>query len=58
MPVDNDVNDHWSSVAPGFIGSHLVDRLLAEGNAVDVVDDLSSGSLANLAERALRPAAR
>jgi UDP-glucose 4-epimerase len=32
----------------GFIGSHLVDRLLAQGWAVDVVDDLSSGSLANL----------
>ena len=27
----------------GFIGSTLVDRLLAEGHAVDVVDDLSSG---------------
>lgn len=34
----------------GFIGSHLVDRLLAEGHTVDVVDDLSTGSLANLAE--------
>ncbi|CAN5776383.1 UDP-glucose 4-epimerase [soil metagenome] len=34
----------------GFIGSTLVDRLLAEGHAVDVVDDLSTGSLANLAE--------
>lgn len=34
----------------GFIGSHLVDRLLAEGHEVDVVDDLSSGSLSNLAE--------
>jgi UDP-glucose 4-epimerase len=34
----------------GFIGSHLVDRLLADGVEVDVVDDLSSGSLANLAE--------
>jgi UDP-glucose 4-epimerase len=33
----------------GFIGSTLVDRLLAEGNTVDVVDDLSSGSLTNLA---------
>src|SRR5580658_2016682 len=32
----------------GFIGSNLVDRLLAEGHAVDVIDDLSSGSLANL----------
>ncbi len=34
----------------GFIGSRLVDRLLAEGWKVDVVDDLSSGTLANLAE--------
>ncbi|HVB06882.1 MAG TPA: NAD-dependent epimerase/dehydratase family protein [Acidimicrobiales bacterium] len=34
----------------GFIGSALVDRLLAEGHVVDAVDDLSSGSLANLAE--------
>jgi UDP-glucose 4-epimerase len=34
----------------GFIGSTLVDRLLAEGHAVDVVDDLSTGTLSNLAE--------
>jgi UDP-glucose 4-epimerase len=34
----------------GFIGSTLVDRLLAEDHEVDVVDDLSSGSLANLAD--------
>lgn len=34
----------------GFIGSSLVDRFMAEGHEVDVVDDLSSGSLANLAE--------
>lgn len=34
----------------GFIGSNLVDRLLAEGHAVEVVDDLSSGKLANLAD--------
>ncbi|MFP5327466.1 MAG: NAD-dependent epimerase/dehydratase family protein [Acidimicrobiia bacterium] len=34
----------------GFIGSNLVDRLLAEGNEVDVVDNLTSGSLDNLAE--------
>jgi UDP-glucose 4-epimerase len=34
----------------GFIGSALVDRLLAEGHDVDVIDDLTSGSLANLAE--------
>jgi len=34
----------------GFIGSTLVDRLLAEGHAVDVIDDLSSGRLDNLAD--------
>jgi UDP-glucose 4-epimerase len=34
----------------GFIGSHLVDRLIADGDAVDVVDDLSRGSIANLSE--------
>src|SRR5271163_1592698 len=34
----------------GFIGSTLVDRLLAEGHTVEVVDDLSTGSLANLAD--------
>lgn len=34
----------------GFIGSSLVDRFMAEGHEVDVVDDLSTGSLANLAE--------
>src|SRR5579862_2329754 len=34
----------------GFIGSVLVDRLLAEGHEVDVVDDFSTGSLSNLAE--------
>ncbi len=33
----------------GFIGSHLVDRLLSDGHSVEVVDDLSVGSLANLA---------
>jgi UDP-glucose 4-epimerase len=39
----------------GFIGSNLVDRLLAEGHEVDVVDDLSSGSMANLAEARANP---
>ena len=34
----------------GFIGSHLVERLIAEGESVDVVDDLSTGSLGNLAD--------
>lgn len=34
----------------GFIGSNLVDRLLAEGRRVLVADDLSTGRITNLAE--------
>jgi UDP-glucose 4-epimerase len=34
----------------GFIGSHLCDRLLAEGHRVIAVDDLSTGRIANLSE--------
>ena len=33
----------------GFIGSHLADRLLADGHAVRALDNLSTGSLDNLA---------
>jgi nucleoside-diphosphate-sugar epimerase len=36
----------------GFIGSHLVDALLQEGWSVRVLDDLSTGRLANLAHAA------
>lgn len=32
----------------GFIGSHVVERHLAEGNRVVVVDDLSMGQLSNI----------
>ncbi|MDQ6631955.1 MAG: GDP-mannose 4,6-dehydratase [Verrucomicrobiota bacterium] len=32
----------------GFIGSHLVERLLADGKAVTVIDDCSTGSWENL----------
>jgi UDP-glucose 4-epimerase len=42
----------------GFIGSHLVERLLAEGHEVVIVDNLSTGRL-EFAERALaHPQAR
>ena len=34
----------------GFIGAALVERLLAEGHTVDVVDNLVTGSLWNLAD--------
>jgi UDP-glucose 4-epimerase len=39
----------------GFIGSHLVERLLARGDTVTVIDDLSTGSLENLAAVARHP---
>ncbi len=37
----------------GFLGSHLVDALLTEGDQVVIADDLSTGSLANI-DQALR----
>ncbi|MGB5583194.1 MAG: NAD-dependent epimerase/dehydratase family protein, partial [Gammaproteobacteria bacterium] len=36
----------------GFIGSHIVERLLAEGHEVTVLDDFSTGHRDNLAENA------
>jgi len=33
----------------GFIGAHLVERLLKDGKSVVVIDDLSTGTLENLA---------
>ena len=33
----------------GFIGSHLAERLLERGDEVHVLDDLSTGSIENLA---------
>ena len=42
----------------GFIGSHLVERLLGEGKSVAVVDDLSTGSLENLQAQQKNPRLR
>lgn len=42
----------------GFIGSHLVERLLAEGKSVVVIDDLSTGSRDNLPAASSHPAFR
>lgn len=42
----------------GFIGGHLVERLLKEDNAVVVLDDLSTGSRANLTAVANHPKLR
>jgi dTDP-glucose 4,6-dehydratase len=41
--------------AAGFLGSHLCDALLAEGHRVLGVDNLSTGSLANLAHLRSEP---
>ena len=42
----------------GFIGSHLVERLIAEGKSVTVIDDLSTGSLGNLRSISAGPSLR
>jgi dTDP-glucose 4,6-dehydratase len=41
--------------AAGFLGSHLTDRLLAEGHAVAGVDNFSTGDRENIAHLAAEP---
>ena len=47
--------DHLVSGAAGFIGSHLCDRLLAEGHSVVGLDNLITGARRNLEHLANRP---
>ena len=42
----------------GFIGSHLVERLLADGKSVVVIDDCSTGNLDNLRAVSTHPRLR
>jgi UDP-glucose 4-epimerase len=39
----------------GFIGSHLSDHLLAQGHQVTIIDDLSTGSIRNIAHLRSQP---
>jgi nucleoside-diphosphate-sugar epimerase len=58
MSIINPMEEHTMSLpktigvtgAAGFIGSNLVHRLLGEGCTVIGVDDLSAGSMRNLAD--------
>jgi len=60
------ITHHASRIPPhvlvtggaGFIGSHLVERLLADGKSVTVVDDLSTGTLDNLRAASADPRLR
>jgi UDP-glucose 4-epimerase len=42
----------------GFIGSHLAERLVEEGNAVTLLDDLSTGRMENIAGLLANPRAQ
>ena len=49
MSSDTDQREWLVTGGAGFIGSHLVERLLARGDRVLIVDDLSTGRRSNLA---------
>jgi UDP-glucose 4-epimerase len=51
----SDISSILVTGGAGFIGSHLVERLLAGGHAVTVMDDLSTGRLENLASVQAHP---
>jgi UDP-glucose 4-epimerase len=49
------VPDYLITGGAGFIGSHLADALIARGDGVIVLDNLSTGSLGNIAHLLDRP---
>ena len=46
---------HLVTGGSGFIGSHLTDSLIAMGDSVTVLDDLSTGRINNLKDHAKNP---
>ena len=48
MPLDTKFSKYFITGGAGFIGSHLVDRLMDEGNRVTVYDNLVSGREENI----------
>src|SRR5690606_13210892 len=54
-PYNGDVRKVVVTGGAGFIGSHLSERLLAEGNEVHVLDDESTGTLRNLEAQRSHP---
>lgn len=54
VPISEEIAPDMSTFlvtgGAGFIGSHLVENLLATGHRALVIDDLSSGSIKNLAK--------
>ena len=51
-------NTYLITGGSGFVGSHLTDALLARGDSVIVLDDMSTGSPANLAHHGGNPRLR
>jgi UDP-glucose 4-epimerase len=58
LPTNRTIRRAVVTGAAGFIGSHLTERLLAAGVAVEAVDNLATGRLRNLAHLQSRPGLR